>query len=165
MNKRISQFSRKIRTPASSRYKKQNKCSKLLDYFSKKQDLRVELVEQTYLQPVPTMQRLTAQEMAAVFALLCCESPVNDVLEIVERFSTDGWAEEFNETFFAAVESCSLDLKRSGFLEVSRDLIKIGEVTARMHTNPDWADRFHNMIEKGLSQQIRDQPFRKQPGW
>jgi hypothetical protein len=166
MSRIISQFSGKLNTLALSQSKKQkNRQQKLFNHFSKNKDLRLELVEQTYHRPMPAAEPLTPDEMAAVYALLSCTYPMGQVLQIVERFSCDGWAAQFGEEFFTALETCCRDLKRSGFTKVSRDLTKIGEVSARMHSNSLWADRFGKKIDSSLSHGIRDQPFLKQPGW
>lgn len=166
MNKMISQFSSKLNSRTLLQGIKQKNCyKKLFKHFSKNQDLRLELVEQTYHRTISAIEPLTPNEMAAVFALLSCTYPMGEVLKIVERFSCDGWAEQFGKEFFCALETCSQDLKRSGFQKVSRNLIKIGEASARMFSNSAWAHRFSTRIDSGLSQGIRDQPFLKQPGW
>lgn len=166
MSRKISQFFSKRNALTLPHGEKQNiTYRKLSQHFSKDQDLRLEMVEGTYQKPMPSVERITPDELAAVFALLSCTFTMGEVLQIAERFSCDGWAEQFGEEFFIALETCCRDMKRIGFTKVSRDLTKIGEVTARMHSNSGWADRFKNQIETGLSQQIRDQPFMKQPGW
>jgi hypothetical protein len=166
MSEKITQFFNKRNSPALPEDQKQNSCyKKLSELFQKKQELRLELVEGMCRRPMPAAEPLTPDEMAAVFALMSCTYPMEEVLKIAERFSCDGWADRFDEKFFIALETCSLELKRSGFTKVSRDLIKIGAVTARMHSNSDWAERFNTKIDSSLSQGIRDQPFLKQPGW
>ena len=166
MGKNFSQLFKSLKLGSLSQDARRQNCfDKLLDYYRKDLNLRLDLVEAVYHKCMPTNQQLNPDEMAAVFGLFSCTYPMGQVLQIVKRFSDEGWADRFDEDLFAAVETSSQDLRRSGFLQVSRDLMKIGEVSALMHANPAWARRFENQIESGLSQQIRDQPFRKQPGW
>jgi hypothetical protein len=138
---------------------------RLLDYFQRKPDLRMELVESIYLGTAQTGQVPTRDEMVAVLVLLGNARPIDRVIGRLDRFSNEGWADLFDDEFFELLEAESLNLRRTGFFREGRTLVKVGAVAARMQDNNEWAVRLNERIMFELKKQISDQPFLKQSGW
>lgn len=138
---------------------------RLLDYFRKKPDIRVELVESMYLGTAPPDLAPTRAEMVAVLVLLGSAQPIDRVLKKVELFSLEGWADCFDGEFFNLLEAESGSLHRAGFFREARSLVKVGAAAARMHNQNEWAERLDKNTSRELGKQIADQPFRKQSGW
>jgi len=138
---------------------------RLLDYFGKKPDIRVELVESIYLGTAPPNLAPTRAEMVAVLVLLGSAQPIDRVLKKVELFSLEGWSERFDGEFFNLLKAESGSLRRAGFFREARSLVKVGASAARMHNQNEWAERLDKNTSRELGKQIADQPFRKQSGW
>lgn len=145
--------------------RKEGTRNRLVKYYCKQHDLHCELVEAASRGHFSVSQPLNEREISVVLALLVSEMPMYQALERVMLFSQEGCLGCFENEFFRELERTSLDLHRCGFIRTARDLNKLGEMTARMHAEYDWAESFKTRIAKDLTKGIRDLPFMKQPGW
>ena len=138
---------------------------RLLDYFRRKPDLRMDVVESIRLGNARSDQAPTRAEMVAALVLLGSANPIDRVIGRLERFSFEGWAGLFDDEFFDMLAAENLNLRRAGFFREARKLVKVGAVAARMQNQDEWADRLDKMTSRELGKQIADQPFLKQAGW
>ena len=142
-----------------------NHADRLLDYFRRYPDLRMEVIESIYLSAARSRQAPTRREMIAELVMLASAQPIDQTLRRLERFSLEGWSDCFDDEFFNRLEAESHHLRRVGFFRDARNLIKVGTVAARMHNQNEWADRLNKNTSRELGKQIADQPFLKQSGW
>ena len=69
-----------------------NHADRLLDYFRRYPDLRMEVIESIYLSAARSRQAPTRREMIAALVMLASAQPIDQTLRRLERFSLEGWS-------------------------------------------------------------------------
>jgi hypothetical protein len=137
----------------------------LQNYFSRKDSIRMEKVSSFLDRRCPSRSLLSADEIVAIFSLIAANESFVNVIHAMKRISEENMGSCFDEQFFHAVENTSRDLMTLGLHKEAGDLIKIGEISANMCNNTEWANHFKEIIDIGLASRIRDYPFLPQRGW
>lgn len=142
-----------------------NKDQRLLRYFQRKANVRIEHVEEFLKRRIPSADLLAPDEMVAVFSLITANEPFPNVINALTRLSNENVENRFNDEFFYAMKHASRDLESLGLDKEASDLLKISEIAAQIHNEPRWANYFKQKIDERVSSRIRDLPFLHQRGW
>lgn len=142
-----------------------NKTAKLLKHFSHQENFRPDYVQKMLAQGSPEISRASGQEMIALMVIWMAQQPVDDVILTLDRLCNSAWSDKFNDEFFALLERNAYDLHRDGLDQDAANLLKIGELAARMTNAPSWASHFQELITQNTWAHIRDLPYWKQRPW
>lgn len=137
----------------------------LINYFRRKNDLRMQKVENFLERRIPSADLLSANEMVAVFSLIAANEPFTNVVQALTRISASDSENRFGDEFLITLKTCARDLMNMGLDKEAADLLKIGEIAAQIHNKHHWASEFKEMIDLRLSSRLRDYPFMPQRGW
>ena len=125
----------------------------------------MENVEEFIDRRIPSGNILSPLEMVAALSLIAANEPFTNVVKALTGMCDEGMGEYFNDRFFVTLQHTVRDLMGLGLDKEAGDLLKIGQIAARIHNRAQWVDKFSGQIDAGLSSRIRDYPFLTQRGW
>lgn len=141
------------------------KARRVLRFFQKDPNVRVERVKDLAVGQSQTIERATAEEKVAVIALWCVRHPIDEVIQRVYNHGLERSLGEMDGQFFEELEGKIDGLEREGLHRLAADLLKVAEVLAEMYLGRERAARYRERIGEKLADRIRDLPFLKQRGW
>ncbi len=142
-----------------------NKDQKLLRYFQRKDEIRMEYVEDFLDRRFPSSNLPSPLEMVAVLSLIAVNESFPNVIRTLTFMSEDGIGKSFDDEFFFAIDQSSRDLDNLGMDKEAGDLLKIGEIAAQIHNETKWEHHFNKILDKRIRSRISDLPFLHQRGW
>jgi len=103
-------------------------------------------------------------ELVAACSLLAAKKPLHEVIDSIERYSTDSVAPGFDGAFFQELQSTLKELELAGLRSHTHKLRKVGQAIASMQGAEGWQEHWSRERYQKLTSAIKDEPFYPQQG-
>lgn len=136
---------------------------RVIRYFSRKPNVRIQLVEEVVSRAEPVQEKMEHLEIVAIFSILISKYNVSQTIQHMTNYSYRGWDKYFNDIFFSLILATSQEFRRLGLYQDHKEILQFAEAVARQHNNEDWANTFKNKREEIMERQKDNIPIIRWP--